>query len=625
MITSSNGAVATSLHDIFGLLQSSRPAEAERHCREHLAVSPDDANLLLLLAMSLQQQSRHSEAVTLYERLARLSPPQAASWVNYATALRLNHQVQEAGDAVTAAIRLEPANAQHRIVLGLIQLEQKDYAHALETFLAARDLEPSLPEASIRAARASSILRDARTELLLRGWRSWLPLQDADLQLELAYLLMTVGDANASLAVLEDLLRRAPMYLAAKLQLAVAYERGNRIDAARALLAAIEGEHPCPDAQARIESLHTRATLAARDGDLAQARALYETAGPRHALDCAHYFALAGVLDKLGDTAAAMQALAAAHGAQTEELRPIAPARFAPDAPILPNAVGRLTPEDYAKWPPLVAPLGKQSPVFIVGFPRSGTTLLEQMLDAHPGLQSMDEQPFFSILGNEIADHGVRIPDELYRLNQRDCDELRSRYLGLVCEKIPRKWDTRLVDKNPLNMLGLPLILRLFPEAKFILALRHPCDVVLSNYMQNYRASLLAAACSTLERTAQAYVAAMESWLYHVDVLKPCLLVSRYEELVDDPARQAARIAAFLEVDDPEPMLRFDRHARDKGFIATPSYTQVIQPVNRKGLGRWQHYRREFAGVLPILEPMLRHWGYAEKAPLPSGLGDRDS
>jgi hypothetical protein len=234
------------------------------------------------------------------------------------------------------------------------------------------------------------------------------------------------------------------------------------------------------------------------------------------------------------------------------------------------------------------------------------------MLDAHPGLQSMDEQPFFSILGHEITRLGVRLPDEIYRLNQHDCDELRSRYLGLVCEKIPRKWDTQLVDKNPLNMLWMPLILRLFPEAKFILALRHPCDVVLSNYMQNYRASVLASACSTLERTARAYVAAMESWLYHVDVLKPRLLISRYEELVNDPARQAARIAAFLEVDDPEPMLRFDQHARDKGFIATPSYTQVVQPVNRKGLNRWQRYQREFEPVLPILEPMLRHWEYGE-------------
>ncbi|MDR2012591.1 MAG: sulfotransferase [Rhodanobacter sp.] len=612
-MTNKNSAIAMAglpLRDIFGLLQNGHSVQAERHCRENLAAAPDDTNVLLLLAMSLQQQNRHREAVALYERLTRLQPSQAVNWANYAIALRLNRQLQEANEAAAAAIALEPASAQHRIVLGVIQLEQNDYTHALETFLAARDRDPSLPEASIYAARASSILRDARTELLLRQWRSWLPLPDAQLQLELAHLLMTVSDAHAALTVLEDLLHRAPMYLAAKVQLASAYERGNRIEAARSVLAAIEVEHPLPDAQARIEILHIRATLAARDGDLAGARALYETVGPRHALDCAHYFALAGVLDKLGETAAAMQALTAAHAAQTEELRAIVPARFAPDAPLLPNAVGRLTPGDYARWPPWVAPLGKQSPVFIVGFPRSGTTLLEQMLDAHPGLQSMDEQPFFSILGNEIAERGVRLPDELYRLNQRDCDELRSRYLGLVCEKIPRKWDTQLVDKNPLNMLWLPLIARLFPEAKFILALRHPCDVVLSNYMQNYRASVLASACSTLERTAQAYVAAMQCWLYHLDVLKPRLLVSRYEELVENPARQAGRIAAFLEVDDPEPMLRFDRHARDKGFIATPSYTQVIQPVNRKGLDRWQRYRHEFAPVLPILEPMLRHWGY---------------
>ncbi|WP_449427339.1 hypothetical protein [Rhodanobacter umsongensis] len=61
-------------------------------------------------------------------------------------------------------------------------------------------------------------------------------------------------------------------------------------------------------------------------------------------------------------------------------------------------------------------------------------------------------------------------------------------------------------------------------------------------------------------------------------------------------------------------MLQFDRHARDKGYIATPSYTQVIEPVNRKGLNRWMRYRREFEPLLPVLEPMLRHWGYSADA-----------
>ncbi|MGC4037816.1 MAG: sulfotransferase [Chitinophagaceae bacterium] len=135
-----------------------------------------------------------------------------------------------------------------------------------------------------------------------------------------------------------------------------------------------------------------------------------------------------------------------------------------PTRAVLPNAVDRLTEAEYRAWPPLTAPDARDSPIFIVGFPRSGTTLLEQMLDAHPSLQSMDERPFFTILGNKLGDYGVKMPNDIGRLNQRDCDELRKHYYGLVAEKIHRRWDAQLVDKNPLNMLWLPLIKRLYPK-----------------------------------------------------------------------------------------------------------------------------------------------------------------
>jgi hypothetical protein len=80
--------------------------------------------------------------------------------------------------------------------------------------------------------------------------------------------------------------------------------------------------------------------------------------------------------------------------------------------------------------------------------------------------------------------------------------------------------------------------------------------------------------------------------------------------LVGDFTAQTQRIASFLELADASPMLQFDRRARDKGYIATPSYSQVIEPINTKGLNRWHQYREYFEPVLPILEPMLHHWGY---------------
>jgi hypothetical protein len=181
----------------------------------------------------------------------------------------------------------------------------------------------------------------------------------------------------------------------------------------------------------------------------------------------------------------------------------------------------------------------------------------------------------------------------------------------MVSERIKRRWGARLVDKNPLNMLWLPFIHRLFPNAKYILALRHPCDVILSCYMQNFRSSILVTASASIERLASAYVAAMQCWLHHVDVLKPDVFNSRYEDLIVDLPRQAGLIGGFLGFDDASPMLKFDQHAREKGFIATPSYSQVIEPVNTKARNRWVRYRPYFEKALPILEPMLERWGYS--------------
>jgi tetratricopeptide (TPR) repeat protein len=598
-----------SLNDIVNVLQQGNAAMAGELCREQLLRFPDDESLLLLSSLSLQRQERYGEALQGYERLTELFAHKAAHWTNYATALRLAGRVDEAVEAAKRAVALAPNEAVHYVTLGQAELQKGDYNAAQTSLLKACELDPNSPEAHIHAANVLAAVRDTQAYTLLRPWRSWLPL-DAPEQLMLAHLLMTVGIADEAYEVLTDLTRRSPMHLQARFQLVSVLERRNDLDAAEALLADTTARFVAMDARSANEVAHLRATLAKRRGNAEEARAILENIGPRNDLDYAHYFLLADIQDKLRDPAAAMESLAIAHARQRLELAPIDPAFFEPNTVVLPASRRFVANEDYARWPELAAPETRHSPVFIIGFPRSGTTLLEQMLDAHPKLQSMDERPFFAILTGELDGLGVRVPEELYRLNQRDCDELRKRYLGLVAEKIRRRWDARLVDKNPLNMLNLPLITRLFPHAKFILALRHPCDVVLSNYMQSYRSCSLAGACSTMERTARAYVAAMRAWLRDAEMFKPDVLISRYEDLVEDPKRQAERYAEFLGIGDASEMLNYDKRAKEKGFIATPSYTEVVQPISARRKDRWRRYEREFEPLLPILKPMLDHWGY---------------
>ena len=586
-------------------------AEAERNVRAQLVEFPQREDLLTMLAISLQMQNKTAESVDAYAHLTNLFPDKDEHWGNYATALRELGSLEEAVHAYAKAIRLAPEDAGHLVNFSLLLLQQHDFVAARETALKAHAIDPGSARTGIHAARACQACREFdEAERLLKPWRQWLPLEDG-LQQDLGDLLLSLGDGAAALILLEDLVRRAPDNLLGMIHLASAYERLNRLAEAESVLGRIAGLPMDARIEAHMELAHVLAKMAQRNGDLADARAILESAGARGERDFAYYFSLAEVYAKQGEIERVMQTLRTAHALQVEDLRNLIPNHFVPDAPVLPTAVVRVSEAEYRSWPQLEAPDASRSPVFIVGFPRSGTTLLEQMLDAHPGLQSMDENPFFNNLSDQLADQGIFIPQDMHRLGQADCDELRKRYLSMVCDTVPRKWDAQLVDKNPLNMLWLPLIHRLFPQARYILALRHPCDVILSCYIQNFRANVLAAACSSLERLATAYVESMQSWLHHSGIFKPNVLTVRYEDVVADVSAQAAQIGQFLELKDASPLLRFDEHARNKGFIGTPSYTQVIQPVYTKGLHRWLRYREYIEPVLPILEPMMRHWGYS--------------
>ena len=596
---------------IVATLEGGNALAAERMCRQRLGNSPNADDLLVLLALSLWRQGDRDAALEIYARLTCLHPEDAVHWRNYATALRQAGDLETSEHAFQQAARLAPDDAGLLESHGVLLLQLGKPQQARDTLLRAFGLSPDSPSIRIHAAQACSACRDYRTEQLVKPWREWLPLE-VSLQFELAELLTEMSEAEKAVALFEDLVRRMPGDRQLRLRLASVYERVNRLGDAEALLEGTAAEATGSDAQETCEIGHQRAQLAARRRQYTTARAMLERVGPRSGKDYAHWFALAHACDKSWDAPAAMRALTKAHALQIDELRLSVPHLFEPDAVVLPNAQARVSATEYQNWPNLEAPDASHSPVFVVGFPRSGTTLLEQMLDAHPHLQSMDERPFFNMLSSQLErSTGLEVPRDLRSLDQRDCDELRKGYLILACGKVPRRWDARLVDKNPLNMLWLPMIHRMFPRAKFIVALRHPCDVILSCYMQNFRAAVLAVAGRSLEQLARAYVAAMESWLYHVEVFKPDVFVSRYEDLVADTPGQTQRIACFLGLDDAESMLRFDAHAREKGYIKTPSYTQVIEPINARGLGRWQRYREYFESVLPILGPMLDHWEYA--------------
>ncbi|CAM5583519.1 sulfotransferase [Rhodanobacter lindaniclasticus] len=473
---------------------------AEALCRTGLGGQPVNEDLLLLLAMSLHHQGRLPEAVEVYGQLVGIDPRSSLHWNNYGAALLDAGSSSAARDALLKAIELDPGNVSPRIQLGDLLLGLRQYVEARKVLLDAFALDRASALVRLRAARACCHCQDTdRAGALLKPWRSWTPMSDEALQLDLAQVLVLHGDMPAAAEVLEHLLlHRTREQPEAVLLLASVYERLNRLPQAEVLEPLIAQWSSTMTPEQRNEAGHLQASLAMRRGDWSEARRMLEEVGAQGSDDYAHHFQLGAVCDKLGATGAAMAALATAHALEGRQRQSVFPEFFEADSPAMPLPAPGTTAVQYARWPKLSAPAMADSPIMIVGFPRSGTTLLEQMLDAHPALQSMDENPFFNNLAGVLAEHDPRIMDDLGVLRQFDCDGLRSLYRMMVAERIERRVGARLVDKNPLNMQWLPMIHRLFPQSKIILAVRHPCDVLLSCYMQSFRSPILAAACGSL-------------------------------------------------------------------------------------------------------------------------------
>lgn len=582
-----------------------------------------DESVLVWLGLAQQATSRVEQAVETFQRLTRLRPGVSAYWNNLAVACRQSGDLAAAEQALLTARQLSPDDAEVHYNLGLLYTQQRFWLPAREALLDAVNLAPRFIEARLQGAYACYVCGDnSGQEELLAGAAEW-PAQPAEQALILAAMLSVQGDMEIALHTLSNaLLPDEPAAELLRLRIAaqrvVLHERSNQLDHAQHELLqlplhAIEALPPHAQ-QVRADGWHAHASLAMRTGAYAAASALYQrvlTLDIDEESRASAGFGLARAEDRLGRYPPAWQALMGAHAAQLDIARHVVPELMVPDSQPLQMADCTVEPDAYARWKPLASPDARTSPIFVVGFPRSGTTLLEQMLDAHPDFESMDERAYIHDLIEGMGLVGQRYPADLGSLSQAEADQLRSVYRRRVRRVCPDLGHRRLVDKNPLNMQCLPMIMRLFPHARIILCLRHPCDVLLSCSMQPFRSPAFMVLCSSLQRLAQGYVRAFEQWQRDVQVFSPNVLEWRYESVVSQFDDQVTRLAQFLDTADASPMKRFAEHAQAKRFISTPSYAQVTEGVNRNAVGRWQHYREQFEPVLPVLQPWIARLGYS--------------
>jgi len=251
------------------------------------------------------------------------------------------------------------------------------------------------------------------------------------------------------------------------------------------------------------------------------------------------------------------------------------------------------------------------APIFLVGFPRSGTTLLDQILDSHSKLQVMEEKPSLYQVRSMIEDLPEGYPYAMESLMAKKINELREKYFEAVDFNIEREPNTILVDKLPLNLLHMPLIKMLFPNAKIILAIRHPCDVIISNFMQHFHINNAMANFSTLDDAVHYYGRTMSLWDKYSSSLSLDYHVVKYESVVENFSEEVAHLLEFLNLDWEEAIQNYHNHAA-KRVIKTPSYQSVVKPIYNQAKFRWKNYGKQLEPYFEKLRPFVEKFGYSE-------------
>lgn len=592
---------------------------AERFANEAHAAAPHHPETLLARGVVMNALGRFAAAAEAFGRLAQQQPGEPVHWMNLATAERAAGQLDAAAQHYERAASLGGWTADLLYNTALLELQRGRFLAARERLAQAMRLPPI--DAEVACCYAQLLMQSGEPAALraaLQGWQQWQGWTIERLA-DFGMLLLTVGEQAAALGIIEQL-RRAPANPpAVEMSLITMLERTNQLAEATDRLARLEQRGvlaPSPDQppELRLRWLGLRAQIASRNEQYKPAIALYREMLAQD-LDAAArqevLFPLAKALDADGQYEAAFEAATQAHASQMAGFDLTAPGRPGEVSEVLDITAASCRAADVARWHEPEPPALADSPVFIVAFPRSGTTLLEQVLDAHPGLQTMDEQRFLLDAQQALQAQGLDYPGGLGEATPAQLQAARQVYWEQVATKVRLQPGQRLLDKNPLNMLRLPVIHRLWPHAPVLLAVRHPFDVITSNYFQHFRAPDYARLCRDLPSLADGYARIFDHWYQQAELLHPQVLEVFYEAFVSDLEGHARRIAAFCGLPWHAAMLEPARHALAKGYIATPSYHQVVQPISRRAVDRWRRYETRMLPLRGRVAHLLARWGYA--------------
>jgi tetratricopeptide (TPR) repeat protein len=565
------------LNALVTLYQKGQLEEVVRQATAKALEFPNAATLYNMLGTAKAGLRDLDEAIASFRKAVEIKPHYVEAHNNLGLALQRRGRFEEAIASFNSALRIKA-----------------DYAEAHNNLGAALKHQGHLEEAVASLQRAICLAPDL-----------------AEAHNNLGIAMQIQGRLDEAIASFSRAVQIKPRFVEAHCSLCGIYERQNRLgDFEKALEAATLN---CGKDDSNI--LLRLAQLASRKNQFEDALGYLKKARAERILPSQRqpYFGLLGkICDKLGRFDEAFSAFLTHNelAAASAEAK-----TFNADRHLKSILSQKAEWASSAKpaWASSTSRLTSKSPVFLVGFPRSGTTLLDTILRSHAQITVVEEGPMVGVVVGVMSKAFGRRPtvQDLTALSEVDLVSLREIYFKELRIHLERADDSKLVvDRFALNILDVDIIHRLFPNAKFILALRHPCDCVLSCFMQTFKLNDAMANFLSLDQSAKFYAAVMELWSLRQQKLELDVHVLKYEDLVQDFAVACKSLIGFLGMDWDENLRNYQRTALERSRINTPSYNQVTQPLYMQAVSRWTNYRTQMEPVLPLLRPWIEEFGY---------------
>ncbi|MFN2098643.1 sulfotransferase [Altererythrobacter sp. MF3-039] len=575
--------------------QTGQHAKVESICKP----LGDQPAALHLRALALKEAGKVNAAVALFASALKQQPGDAQLLNNYGNALIAANRADDAITALASAKKNEPKSAQITMNLGRAHTSAERFEEALELFREAASLDPSDGEVLFELGK--SLVRyschDEALPLLSEAARKGIRDPEVFNQIGTCYAALELRQEA------ENAYRMAIQLdqenLRAYLNLGLLMEQDNRLDTLERLIAeADKAGLSGPDVD------HLRALVLQREGKLQEALELARESEPEFVDGVLHQEFIGKTADRLGQFDMAFEAFSKMNAAMA--LRPEAREFEGTEhSAIIRKRTETVSSEWFNSWGDLAGIEDRKDPIFLGGFLRSGTTLLDTILMGHSSLHVREEEAMIARLEDAAGDIA-----NLAQMSHQEVGNLRQVYFAELERTAPMPHDQILVDKYPLMTVRAAYLHRAFPGAKYIFTLRHPCDVVLSCWMQNFRITRAMSSFLTLENAAKLYDATMAQWQQCRTVMPLDIHTIRYEDMVEDLESELRPLMKFLDLKWSDDLLDHQKTAKDRGYIRTPSYSQVTEKVYTRASGRWENYRKHLEPILPVLEPWIEKFGY---------------